>query len=190
MMPNAEDIKIPAIFDQYPEVKSKIVAYLRDVPQEQKQKTYEDFFRFIDGELTWAEMNGISPKAQKVLARVAYMHFKRREYETAETMFRGLAMLDHSNWYFRAALGAVYQRQKRYEDAVQEYSAALDLKPGEPSALVNRGECLMMMRDFDGAESDLQKINRLGLDPGNKFFLRAQILKQRVKTARDLEVNK
>lgn len=177
--------QLPAFFDKHPEVKAKLVAYLKTVTPEEKKKNLDDFKKFTSGDMSWGEIRGITKRMQQYVARFAYLKFKMREYAQAEKLFKGLAIIDHNNWYYRAALGAVYQKMRRYEDAVEEYDIAIELKDDELSSYVNRGECLMMTKDFDAADEDFNRVINKGLASNNPWNMRARILKQKNQVARE-----
>lgn len=182
--PPSENTALPAFFDNHPDIKAKVIEYLKTVSPEEKKKSVDEFYKFVSGEMTWAEIRKISRRMQKELARIAYFKFKMKDYAKAETMFKGLAIIDHTNWYYRAALGAIYQRQKKYEDAVDEYGTALDLKEDEASCFVNRAECFLMMREFDAAKRDLDAVSGLNIPPNSPWRLRSALLAQRLGVAR------
>lgn len=181
MKKDANPGKIVNFFGRHPDIKAKIVDYLKDFPKDQRQKSLEEFYRYINGEMTWAEIRKISRRLQKEVARVAYLKFKMREYDSAETLFKGLAVIDHRNWYYRAAMAAIYQRQRKYEQAIEEYTTALQLKPDEVTALVNRGECRAILKDFAGAMADFDRMLALPLPEGNPWVARTKVLKGRVE---------
>lgn len=176
-----EDARLPAFFDRYPETRDKILEYLKTIPHDQKKKHLEDFKKYLNGEMTWGEIRGITKRMQKELARVAYLKFKTGDFAGAETLFKGLAIADHTNWYYRAALGAIFQKQKKYHDACIEYTAALELKETEPSCLVNRGECLMMQGQHDQARADLDLVTQSGLAANSPWMMRAKVMLKRLE---------
>lgn len=178
-------LRLPAFFDNHPEIKAKLVEYLKTVSPEEKKKNIDDFMKFTAGEMSWGEIRGITKRMQKHLARYSYLKYKMKDYVQAEKLFKGLAIIDHTNWYYRAALGAVYQKMRRFEDAVNEYDMAIDIKDDEWSNYVNRGECLMSMRDFAAAREDFQHVVRQGLPQNNPWHLRALILLQKAKVAEE-----
>lgn len=180
MVDETQNIALPEFFDNHPEVKKQMMDYLKTVPASEKKKNLIQFAQFVTGEITWAEVSHISKRMQKEMARVAYLKFKRKEYDKAETMFKGLAVIDHTNWYYRAALGAVYQKQKKYTEAISEYSIALELKSDEVSCLVNRGECYLHLQDAASAEEDFDAVLELDLPEDNAWVIRTTILKQRM----------
>src|SRR3989339_645062 len=175
-----QEVKLPTFFDKHPDVKARMVAYLKEIPREQKQKSLQDFYKFINGDLTWGEIRKISKRMQKELARIAFLNFKMQRFEKAETLFKGLAVIDHTNWYYRSALGAVYQKKKLFEKAIDEYSTALELRESEVTSLVNRGECFLQLRDFDSALGDFNSVVHLNLPDNNPWHIRARVLRQRV----------
>lgn len=180
MKKDAVSGKVFNFFDKHPEIKTQIVGYLKDIPKDEREKSLEQFYRYINGEMSWAEIRKISRRLQKEVARVAYLKFKMREYDSAETLFKGLAVIDHRNWYYRAAMAAIYQRQRKYEQAIEEYTTALQLKPDEVTALVNRGECRAILKDFVGATVDLDRVLSLPLPENNPWVVRTKVLKGRV----------
>ena len=175
-----DQVKLPAFFDEHPTVKAKLEEYLKTVPPEQKKANVEQFKKFIAGEITWGEIRGITRRMQKELARVAYLKFQLKDFNKAESIFKGLAIVDHTNWYYRAALGAVYQKQGKYDDAIDEYDVAIQIKENEWSCQVNRGECLMMTKDFDGARKDFEALLHKNLPSNNPWLIRARALIRRL----------
>lgn len=167
---------LPKIFDADPALKAKIEAYLRTIPDEQKQADLEKVEKFVSGELTWAEIKGYPKSLLKGLAEVAYSRYRAGDFKTAESLFKGLSIIDHSNWYYRSALGAIYQKQKIYEQALEEYTVALSLNENEISTLTNRAECYLKLGDLRPALKDLKRV--IALDPKgvNAWVKRAKVL--------------
>lgn len=178
---NTDQVPLPAFYDKHPEVKAKLVEYLKTIPREEKQKRIEDFKKYLNGEMTWGEIHKITKRMQREIARVAYLKFQMKDYTGADSLFKGLAILDHTNWYYRAALGAIYQKQKMYEDAVLEYQAALALKEDEVSSLVNRGECYVWLGRLDEARVDCNAALQIPNLVNNPWQMRAKILLKRIE---------
>ena len=172
---------LPAYFDKYPDVKAKLIDYLKTIPREEKQKNVENFKKYLNGEMTWGELRHITKRMQREIARVAYLKFQMKDYAGADTLFKGLAITDHTNWYYRAALGAIYQKQKMYEDAVAEYTVALGLKENEISCLVNRGECFMWLGRLEEARVDCNVAVQAQVAAGNPWQMRSKILVKRIE---------
>ncbi len=171
---------LPKVIAQEPLLKKKAEDFLAHISPEQKKKDFEKFEMFVRGEITWAEIKGFPKYMLKELSRIAYTKYKTGDYIVAESLFKGLSIIDHVNWYYRSALGAIYQKQKLYEQAIEEYGMTLALNNQEISALTNRGECQMRLNNFAAALQDFDKA--IALDPGylNTWTKRAKLLKQRL----------
>ena len=182
MVERTDQIQLPRCFDENPELKNKLLDFLSTQPATDKRKSVEAVEKFVTGEMTWAEIKHIPTSMLKELARVAYLKFKTGDYRKAEILFKGLAVLDHLNWYFRAALGAVFQKQGFFEQAIDEYTMALELKPGEVTSLVNRGQCHLKSGDTDAALADFNTVIQQGLLADNPWLKRACTLSQAILT--------
>ena len=157
---------LPKIFDRDPVLKKRVEEYLAKIPREKKEEDLRKLEKFVSGEMTWAEIKGYPRAMLKELAEIAYLKFKSKDYPTAETLFKGLSIIDHTNWYYRAALGAIYQKQGLFEQAVEEYTIALSLNDAELSVYGNRGECHMRLENHAEAFADFSVI--LSRDPEEK----------------------
>ncbi|MBI2339106.1 MAG: tetratricopeptide repeat protein [Deltaproteobacteria bacterium] len=173
--------KIPRIFDRNPELKKRVEAYLAKIPREKKEEDMRKFEKFVAGEMTWAEIRGYPKTLLKELARMAYLKFKIGDFKLAESLFKGLSVIDHANWYYRAVLGAVYQKQKLYEQAIEEYNVALSLNESEVTSLTNRGECHLHLQNTIQARKDFEAAVRLDPDEKNSWGKRARVLLKKLK---------
>lgn len=170
--------KIPAFFDKNPELKAKLIAALgKGISETQKQKNIEAVYKFINGELTWAEIKNIPPRLLKSLAKFGFEKYKNNDLSGAIKIFKGLALIDHANWYYRMALGAIFQKQKNFEDAIEEYSVAIELNENEASLFLNRAQCHMQLEEFDLALEDLTEIDKLNSDDKGLWQKKAKALK-------------
>lgn len=167
---------LPAFFDREPQLKMKLQEYLRSIPMEQRQANVERFRKFLTGELTWAEIKGLPKSMLKELARIGHQRLMRQDFKGAEVLFKGLAIIDHSNWYYRAALGATFKQQNQFEQAVEELNIAIALKGDEPSCLINRGECFLRLGNSDAALEDFVAVKALGLAESDPWGKRADAL--------------
>ena len=105
---------------------------------------------FARGEVTWAEVEGMTFEQAKSIAQVGCELAAAGRYEEARILFEGLVEGNPKDAASRAALGTVYQKLGRLEDAVTEYSAALARDPANPVALVNRGELYLRRGNRQG----------------------------------------
>jgi Flp pilus assembly protein TadD len=103
-------------------------------------ETVAQLHAFARGEMTWAEVEGMTAEEAREIARVGCELSAAGRYEEARILFEGLVEGNPKDAASRAALGTVYQNLGRAEEALEEYSEALELDPDQPVALVNRGE--------------------------------------------------
>ncbi len=171
---------LPKIFDKNPELKEKALDYLARVPREKKEEDFKKFEKFVKGEITWAEIKGYPKSMLKELARMAYLKYQTGDFRLAESLFKGLSIIDHVNWYYRSALGAVYQKQKLYEQAIEEYTMALSLNDKEIASLTNRGECYLHLENYQSALNDLTAAIALDHEGKNSWGKRARVLQKKI----------
>lgn len=136
----------------------------------------ENVKKFVLGEITWAQLQGMSMEEAYAFAELAYTLFEQGKYNDAQTIFEGLVISNPYDAYFHAMLGAIYARKDMQEEAAEEYSIAIELDSENISAFVNRAEILLQHGEFEIAMDDLQKAIKLdpkGEDPAG---LRARAL--------------
>ncbi|PTL78586.1 tetratricopeptide repeat protein [Vitiosangium sp. GDMCC 1.1324] len=112
--------------------------------------TTEKLKAYVRGEVTWAEVDGMTFEEAKAIAQVGCDLAAAGRYEEARILFEGLVEGNPKDSASRAALGTVYQKLGRLEEAITEYSAALERDPGNPVALVNRGELYLRQGNRQG----------------------------------------
>jgi len=114
---------------------------------------------FAQGKMTWAEVEGMTFEEAKAIAQVGCDLAAAGRIEEARIIFEGLVEGNPKDSASRAALGTVYQRLGRFDDAVAEYTAAVEHDGDNPVALANRGEIRLRRGDRGGLE-DLFKAVR------------------------------
>ena len=67
-------------------------------------------------------------------------------------------------------MGNAYMKLKKYADAQQAYSKAIELNSNFATAYLNRGACKEMQRDFEGAVNDWKKAGELGIEKANSYI--------------------
>jgi tetratricopeptide (TPR) repeat protein len=128
----------------------RIIKYQGDTTMEIQTETMEKLKAFARGEVTWAEVEGMTFEEAKSIAQVGCELAAAGRYEEARILFEGLVEGNPKDAASRAALGTVYQKLGRLEDAIAEYSAALERDPRNPVALVNRGELYLRQGQRQG----------------------------------------
>src|SRR4051812_45054915 len=81
----------------------------------------EKLQRFARGELTWAEVEGITFEQALQIARVGCDLAARGRLQEAQVIFEGLVAMNPKDTSSQAALGNVYQKQNRIDDALACY---------------------------------------------------------------------
>ncbi|MFL5320160.1 MAG: tetratricopeptide repeat protein [Myxococcaceae bacterium] len=151
-------------------------AKLQDVIDRSKQTaslhTPERVDKYLRGEMTLAELNGISGPEMLEMAVVAFQMYEQGKYEEAKVIFQGLASLEPREAYFATALGAVHLAQENLDDAERYFNVAITLNPQELSSYVNRGEVYLRKGKIIEAAEDFKKV--LELDPEQKDPLTAR----------------
>jgi Flp pilus assembly protein TadD len=129
---------------------------LQDPNPERFRYLADILYRIQERKLTVADLKGISRKKIFQLAEAAYNKFQHGRYQEAMDIFLLLARMDHRNYYHHAALGSVYQKLKRWVDAVANYSIALKLNDKDVASHVNRGEIYLRHEKFKKAAEDFR----------------------------------
>ncbi|MBK7858289.1 MAG: tetratricopeptide repeat protein [Archangiaceae bacterium] len=111
---------------------------------------------FSRGEITWAEVEGMTFEEAKAIASIGCDLAAAGRLDDARVVFEGLVAGNPKDSAARAALGTVYQKLGRTDDAITEYTLALDTDQQNPVALANRGELRLKAGDRAGLK-DLTK---------------------------------
>jgi Flp pilus assembly protein TadD len=118
---------------------------------------------YLRGELTWAEVEGMTLEEARAIGQVGCELAAAGRLQEARVIFEGLVEGNPKDAAVRAALGTVYQKLGREEDARAEYEAALSYDAQNPVALGNRGELRLRAGDREGF-ADLARA--VEADPG------------------------
>jgi len=110
------------------------------------------------------------------LLMVGHTLFSQGQIEDAKKIFEGLAAVDNKNAYVHGILGAIYQRQEKYEAAIARYSMAIKMYPGDVNSLTNRGEIYLKCGRFKDAAADFKAAIDLDPDTKNPAANRARLL--------------
>lgn len=136
----------------------------------------ENFAKFMRGEMTWAQLEGMTMEQAYAIAEFGYSMYQQGKYRDAQKMFEGLSVGNPYDPYFHAMLGAIYTKLDQHEEAVQEFCIALELDPSDIHSLVNRGELLLQHGEFEHAMEDLRAAIEMDPEGENPASLRARAL--------------
>lgn len=154
-----------------------------DQPKMSDTFTAENYIKFIKGEITWAQLEGMTIDEAYAIAEVGYTFLEQGKLDEARTLIEGLVIGNPYDAYLHSLLGAIYAREGNEEDAVEEFSIALGLDPDNVDALVARGELFLRHGVFDDAMEDLKRAIELDPNESNPSTLRAKALAHATATA-------
>ena len=137
----------------------------------------------VSGQVTLGELEGIKKSETMELVQLGYSYLDQGRLDDAQAIFEGLVALDPNEPYFLMASGSVAQRQIRYEEAEQWFTACLQIDSRNLVARTNRGEVRLHMKKIKNAAKDL--ITVVSLDPESKQNItkRAQGLLSEIQRA-------
>ncbi len=138
--------------------------------------TVENLQKFVAGDITWAKLQGLSMQQVYSIADFGYNLFEQGKYEDARKIFQGLVMMNPFDGYFHCVLGSIYARENKDEEAILEYTFAVNSEPPMVEAFVNRAEVLLRNGQLEYAMADLKKATELDPDNENPATLRARAL--------------
>jgi len=163
------------------ELTEKLEKELAKVDPEKRQQGKAQIEEFLQGDLKWAELLDWPPEKLHETAKEGYRVYESGQYKQAEIIFKGLTVLDPENFYYHQMLGASFQQQEKYPEAVFEYSVAIDLKSDDIVSHTNRGEVYLNMKLFELAEKDFDGAIRLDPDEKDRWAKRSRLLKKKVR---------
>lgn len=147
--------------------------------------TLERLEKFILGDLTFAQLQGMTMDEAYNIAEYGYSLFQEGRYHDSRTVFEALVYSNPYDAYFHTMLGAVYQQLDMKDEAAEEYTTAIELDVEHLHAYVNRGELLLQNGEFERALDDLRTAIELDPEGKDEAGMRARALA--MATARALE---
>lgn len=156
----------------------------KDVPAAEVERGAKKIRDFLDGKMNWAELFNFTPEMLFQMAEFGFTQFKVGRYADAERVFKVLTVLDWNNAYYHSVMGSILQRQRRYGDAIAEYTQAMELDPKDIVSRANRGEIFMQHGLVEEAEGDFRKAMELDPKGSDKFANRARVLMKQIEKAR------
>ncbi len=135
------------------EAKNKIF----DPTPQRKKYVIELFYKYFTKEISYAELTGIPQKDLFQVAEMGHLKMTYGRIDEAKRIFECLVRMDNRNFYYHAALGSVYQKMKKFVEAVFEYSEALRYNPDDISSRVHRGEIYLLHKNFRKAAEDFRE---------------------------------
>ena len=132
--------------------------------------------RFLAGEMVLSELYGVSKDELWGIAQSGGAMIDNGRLEEAQKIFEGLTALDPYESYYHTALGCVYQRQEKLEDANKEYERAAFLSTSDLVARANRVEVLVQLERYDDAVKQTEELTVLDPKANSEATQRAVVL--------------
>jgi tetratricopeptide (TPR) repeat protein len=126
----------------------------------------DNLARWMRGEVTLRELYGLSEPEMGSLSQVGYTLYTKGQYQEATAIFRGLAVIDPGEAYYRLALGTMCLEQDDFEAAEVWLNEAVRLDGKALAAYVNRGELYLRKGMVVEGAQDLARA--VELDPEGK----------------------
>ncbi len=151
--------------------------------------TLDKIVRYVRGEITLAELEGIDEGQLYTIAEIGYVLMEEGKLEEARKIYEGLIELSPNESYFHSVLGAIYQRLNNNEKALNEYDRAISLNPDDIPSIVNSAEILLHTGKLLESSERLKKAIFLDKSGNDPWAMRARalvaiignILKEKVK---------
>lgn len=145
---------------------------------------------FLTGDLTLAQLEGMTAENLYAIADLGYDLLEEGKLTEAQKIFEGLNVYNPFDSYFHSALGSIYQKQGKKEEALKRYQAALELYPEDINSWTNAGELMLGMAGeyhatgrsddavslFEGAINAFRKSLELDPEGATGSALRARAL--------------
>lgn len=164
---------------------AKLEEEYKDIPEEELAAGAQKIQDFINGHIGWADLFNFTPEMLFQLAEFGYTQFQNGRYEDAERVFKTLTILDWNNNYYHSMMGSILQRQKRYGEAIAEYTQAIELSAEDAVSLTHRGEIYLQHGLLKEAREDFERAILLDPEGENRWANRARMLLTQVVKQED-----
>lgn len=136
--------------------------------------------RILSGETVLREQLGLSDGQMEALYGVAYGLYQTGRHQDALRVFSMLTSMDPYQYRFVLGTASCFQLLEEPMLAALTFQLAGSLAPAEPAPMLHTAECLLKLRDKDGARAALDEtIKRAGDQPQH------QPMRRRAEVMRD-----
>ena len=111
-----------------------------------KSRLEELVKRWGRGEVSLKHIAGVSAQELHSIASQGYFFFLQGKLEPSRLIFEGLVALDPRNAYYHRALGAIYWRSNKTDQAMRQFDFAVKVAPKDISNLIGRAEVYIPKR--------------------------------------------
>ena len=112
------------------------------------------------------EVLEITDEQFEEMGQLGVMFYTQGDLERARIVFEGLVEADPNSSSAHSALGALYTRTGRYDEALEQVNTAIELNGDQLEAYVNRAEIWFRKDQMQRAFEDIKRA--MTLDPGEQ----------------------
>lgn len=139
--------------------------------------------KLVDGQITLAEYVGLSKKELYVIAQFGYQLLSSGKLQEAYDIYQGLVSADPFDSVFHCHLGATLMRMNKFDEAFNEFDAAIQFNIHNIDALAARGEIHLMRGNLTEAVEDLKLAIELDPEAKRPSTIRARAALYQLKEA-------
>lgn len=103
----------------------------------------------------YAQAVQTDPRSARALQGLGFAYLRLNNEKAGQTLLRRAIDADPDSWRAHNILGVLADRREEHDAAIEHYTLALALAPGNPTVLTNRGYSRYLAGDFRRAEQDL-----------------------------------
>lgn len=115
------------------------------------EKTKKGVINHMDGQQSLCTSMDLDKKGLGMIYQNAHRAFEAEDYTQAENLFFILFLLDSKDPNFQVALGAAYEAQEKFDNAISMYALAMMSNGRSPQLLFRTGRCLLATHRKDEA---------------------------------------
>lgn len=153
---------------------------MAEITQEQIEAAAK---KLMDG-YTLSAVKGISENELEAVYSVGFNFYQTGRIEEAQKIFSFLVMFNHLSPKFWMGLGAVYQVQKSFDQAITAYGYASFLDLADPRPQYHAAECFWAKGDRANALSALAALEEYASEKserGREYRAKAAELKAKIE---------
>lgn len=155
-------------------------AYLAAGQVENAKKRYEDVIRVFpyraEGHRGLGDVYVELGDPTKALASYRQALSRAVAVSLKETIARKIVDLDPTDLRTRYLLAAYFREQYKYDGAISQYEAILDLSPGNLEALLGLGDCYLAKVQYDQSLDYYRQALAVATDPQQKLSIYTQMV--------------
>ncbi len=118
---------------------------------DQWENTKKGVAQHMDGQQSLSTLMALDKKGLGMIYKNAYTAFEAEDYTQAEDLFFILFLLDSKDTNFQTGLGAAYEAQEKFDNAISMYTLAMMKNGRSPQLLFRTGKCLLATHRRDEA---------------------------------------